>query len=130
MITEDYVSFETAKLLKEKGFDESISMVYMSYGDLCKLHRYDRICNSNYNDITKNYFEYTAPTIQMARKWLRRIHNVNIDIVTIWNQKRFEYQVFIVTPENANYCYVDDKLYLDYEEACEVAIKYCLEHLI
>ena len=72
MITEDYVSFETAKLLKEKGFDESTSMVYMSYGDLCKLNRYDSIRNSNYNDITKNYFEYTAPTLQMAMKWLDR----------------------------------------------------------
>lgn len=28
MITEDYVSFETAKLLKEKGFDESCRAVY------------------------------------------------------------------------------------------------------
>ena len=29
MITEDYVSFETAKLLKEKGFDE---LCYQKYG--------------------------------------------------------------------------------------------------
>ena len=28
MITEDYVSFETAKLLKEKGFDEYCKSVY------------------------------------------------------------------------------------------------------
>ena len=81
MIKEDYVSFETAKLLKEKGFDESTSMVYMSYGDLCKLNRYDSIRNSNYNDITKNYFEYTAPTHQMAMKWLREVHNILITII-------------------------------------------------
>ena len=54
MIQEAYVSFETAKLLKEKGFDENTLMVYMSYGDLCKCNRYDSIRNSNYNDITKN----------------------------------------------------------------------------
>ncbi len=63
-------------------------------------------------------------------KWLREVHNINIDIVSIWNHKRFEYQVFVVTPENARHCYVDDKLYLGYEQACETAIKYCLEHLI
>ena len=80
MITEDYVSYEVAKLLKEKGFDESTSMVYMSYGDLCKCNRYDSIRNSNYNDITKNYFEYTAPTLQMAMKWLREVHNLFICI--------------------------------------------------
>ena len=28
MITEDYVSFETAKLLKEKGFDEPCQYFY------------------------------------------------------------------------------------------------------
>ena len=28
MITEDYVSFETAKLLKEKGFDVYVSSFY------------------------------------------------------------------------------------------------------
>lgn len=32
MITEDYVSFETAKLLKEKGFDEKCQKVYMYTG--------------------------------------------------------------------------------------------------
>ena len=56
MIQEAYVLFETAKLLKEKGFDENTLMVYMSYGDLCKCNRYDSIRNSNYNDITKKLF--------------------------------------------------------------------------
>jgi len=120
MITEDYVSFETAKLLKEKGFDE------------CPLFRYDDCgelwVQGGYNKTIKWHFP--APTLQMAMKWLREVHNINIDIVPIWNQKRFEYQVFVVTPENAKHCYIDNKLYLDYEEAVEAAIKYCLENLI
>lgn len=32
MITEDYVSFEVAKLLKEKGFDEPLKRFYNSEG--------------------------------------------------------------------------------------------------
>ena len=32
MITEDYVSFETAKLLKEKGFDEPTTGTYYKDG--------------------------------------------------------------------------------------------------
>ena len=117
MITEDYVSFETAKLLKEKGFDgKSCVLYYNEFGEIMPIKH------------ISSYIE--CPTQQMARKWLRRTHNVNIDIVPIWNQKRFEYQVFVVTPENAKHCYVDDKLYLGYEEACETAIKYCLENLI
>ena len=31
MIQEDYVSFETAKLLKEKGFDEECQKYYGDY---------------------------------------------------------------------------------------------------
>ena len=136
MITEDYVSFETAKLLKEKGFDESTSMVYMPYGDLCKLNRYDSIRNSNYNDITKNYFEYTAPTLQMAMKWLREVHNlhcsVDYDYVLGW------YCQITSLKETVEYDYEEMKRYhpekdngfSSSEEACEAAIKYCLENLI
>lgn len=131
-INEDYVSFKTAKLLKEKGFegysiltiyDEDAANAYIK--ELQKKH-----LPYSSDDPKLKEFYYTQPTIQMARKWLRRIHNVNIDIVPVWNQKRFEYQIFVVTPENAKHCYVDNKLYLGYEEAAETAIKYCLEHLI
>lgn len=109
MITEDYVSDETFKLLKEKGFDDSC----------CRF-----VIESD-----KTYYRGT-PTLQMAMKWLREVYNVNIDIVSVWNQKQFEYQVFVVTPENAKRCYVDDKLYLGYEEAIDAAIQYSLENLI
>lgn len=128
-ITEDYVGFETAKLLKEKGFDESTSMVYMPYGDLCKLDRYDNIRNSNYNDITKNYFEYTAPTIQMAMKWLREVHNIAIVIApsVFWGK----YNASIYKRNNIYpYGFDGDSLVSSYEKAAEAAIKYCIEHFI
>ena len=139
MITEDYVSFETAKLLKEKGFDESTSMVYMPYGYLCKLHRYDSIRNSNYNDITKNYFEYTAPTIQMAMKWLREEHSIIIIVEPhIFNPQearttRFRFSVWV--EDNYEEPYFDDPehqfdSFSTYENTCDVAIKYCLENLV
>ena len=35
MITEDYVNFETAKLLKEKGFDEITFTWYTGKGKFC-----------------------------------------------------------------------------------------------
>lgn len=57
MITEDYVSFNTAKLLKEKGFDEE--------------------CQQYYGD-----YKYSCPTLQMAMKWLREVHNLFIFIST------------------------------------------------
>ena len=149
MITEDYVSYEVAKLLKEKGFDESTSMVYMS-GDLCKLNRYDSIRNSNYNDITKNYFEYTAPTHQMAMKWLREVHNIDIDIdaavgmlgVKVYVPFISTYKPLKDAPSKVRQIkrgiyYKDDKGVIPalqhfafYEEAVEAALKYSLENLI
>ena len=128
MIQEAYVSFETAKLLKEKGFDENTLMVYMSYGDLCKCNRYDSIRNSNYNDITKNYFECTAPTLQMAMKWLREVHNIDICV--------FPYQADYISYSYKVKIYKNKEIYLTitdsktYEDAVEEAIKYCLENLI
>lgn len=128
MIQEAYVSFEIAKLLKEKGFDENTLMVYMSYGDLCKCNRYDSIRNSNYNDITKNYFECTAPTLQMAMKWLREVHNIDICV--------FPYQADYISYSYKVKIYKNKEIYLTitdsktYEDAVEEALKYCLDNLI
>ena len=128
MIQEAYVSFETAKLLKEKGFDENTLMVYMSYGDLCKCNRYDSIRNSNYNDITKNYFECTAPTHQMAMKWLREIYRIDI-VIKISDPLVNDRKYYCVIWDKNNDSYILDLLN-SYEDAVEGAIKYCLENLI
>ena len=128
MIQEAYVSFETAKLLKEKGFDENTLMVYMSYGDLCKCNRYDSIRNSNYNDITKNYFECTAPTHQMAMKWLREIYGIDI-VIEISDPSVNDRKYYCTIWDKNNDSYILD-LFDSYEDAVEEAIKYCLENLI
>jgi hypothetical protein len=117
-IEEDYVSFEIAKLLKEKGFEGFTLFSYSNRGST--------MCGHWENEIDW----LPKCTLQMAMKWLREKHNINIDIASVWNQKRFEYQVFIVTPKNAKHCYIDDKLYLCHEEACEAAIQYSLKNLI
>lgn len=127
MITEDYVSYEVAKLLKEKGFDESTSMVYTSYGDLCKLNRYDSIRNSNYNDITKNYFEYTAPTHQMAMKWLREEYGISIEISAL-KCHHWVYTIYKLLEVRVVEVW-NDGTYVSYESATNDALKYCLENL-
>lgn len=67
MITEDFCSFEVAKLLKEKGFNEPCYSYYdyerkVQHIDL-PVETCDMILESN---------EYLAPTHQMAMKWLRK----------------------------------------------------------
>ena len=122
-INEDYVSFETAKLLKEKGFDyPTLRYYYDEDGDL--LFSAWRV------DDGKNGF--VAPTLQMAMKWLRDVHSLYIDIVTSFSQDGICYTFscfntmdLIQGAKETSY-----HEYQTHEEACEEAIKYCLENLI
>ena len=125
MIKEDYCSFEIAKLLKGKGFNWDCITYYMD----------SKPNNVQYSMLFENNTTWeerccSAPTHQMTMAWLREVHNINIDIVPIWNRNRWEYQIFIVTPATSQRPYVANTLYLDYEEAVEEALKYSLENLI
>ena len=70
MITEDYVSFETAKLLKKKGFNEDCYTCYL----IDEIQHYDY--ESRNRDLIEGVI--SAPTLQMTMKWLREIHNIDI----------------------------------------------------
>lgn len=73
-ITEDFVSFEIAKLLKEKGFNEPCRSVYEE-----KILRVNTMCDY-FNSELSSYV--CAPTHQMAMKWLREVHKIDIDILS------------------------------------------------
>ena len=134
MITEDYVSFETAKLLKEKGFNcDEISCIRVFKGHTYKIQ--DTVIDAD-EDVT-------IPTIQMAMKWLRKEHNkIIVPSVCINDQISGKIDYYIVgiwhIPKNngGSFCYTFPTLstpyngYSSYEEACEAGIKYCLENLI
>lgn len=120
MITEDYVSVETAKLLKEKGFDE-VCFKYALNGEIYN--------NGDFVISHKDDVEVGIPTLQMATKWLREVHYLTIDVFHFRDWK-----VNIKTiPDDyftADYSYPELKPAKTYEEAAEAAIKYCLENLI
>ena len=120
MITEDYVSFEMAKLLKEKGFNERIPHWY---DDEEFLHKNTGLylCNSTELDGC-----ITAPTLQMAMKWLREVYGLFIRITEDITGNVFEWSVYQKNYGCKASTYVEDS----YEEACEAAIKYCLDNLI
>ena len=131
MITEDYVGFETAKLLKEKGFDEDIDLWYDENGEMFSRHKYD--ISSDWR-VKAQQKVYLSPTLQMAMKWLRETHNYDISICLDSYVEPFRNDYYIVIRrrkdkyENISPC---DQIYFKtYEEACEAAIKYCLENLI
>ena len=134
MITEDYVSFEVAKLLKEKGFDENTPVNYFVGDDK------PRGCVVGEMIYHKRLEEDThliaCPTLQMAMKWLREVHNVFIDISSRFSKNAdkdvcFSYSCKkLINTYKSSYEIIEDEEWLNYEEACEAAIKYCLENLI
>jgi len=124
-IAEDYVSFETSKLLKEKGFDIPLNYFYNSDG------RKGYATSYNWNQTAGDFQDYSCPTLQMAMKWLREVHNKSIEIrsqglkVTSIGWIANIYNL-VNQDEEFHHLYT----FPTYEEACEAAIKYCLENLI
>lgn len=80
-ITEDYVSLETAKLLREKGFDEICDFEY-GLPDVDKGYVLQKLVINNGQVRNSDLIDeaYTAPTQSIALKWLREVHNWYIDI--------------------------------------------------
>ena len=137
MITEDYVSFEVAKLLKDKGFQQlknncgyfTTEMVYSIDIDDDGKHHFAHQYPAGVYDKDKYI---AAPTHQMAMKWLREVHGLSVEIFSIkgtsnvcpvfWKGN----VVKLLTQDRA----FNGELVGSYEEAVEAAIKYCLENLI
>ena len=150
MITEDYVSFETAKLLKEKGFDGKCYKVWVHYTsstpalwaapafvegettvDRESVESEERIWNLIYRDSENKNHGYLAPTIQMAMKWLREVHNIHIAVIVAYHHVPRRYEAHIMKLENVDDFILHQQVdFATYEQACEAAIKYCLENLI
>jgi hypothetical protein len=118
-IKEDYVSFEVAKLLKEKGFDEPCRSLYEE-----KILCVNTVCDY-FNSELSSYV--CAPTHQMAMKWLREVHNIFIQIELYNKNGDYCFEVF----KNTHRMIVEkNEVYNTYEEACEAALKHCLINLI
>ena len=126
MITEDYCSYEVAKLLKEKGFDEQCRAAYTNYGKLftTQIQQYvtNVICSKG------TLWDCTAPTLQMAMKWLREEHSIAIEPMLLSHGWFCQIEK-ILEDFCKEYIYETDN-YKTYEEAVESALKYCLENLI
>lgn len=126
MVTEDYVSFEIAKLLKEKGFDIPVYQYYFPPSN-------DNLNYSEFDDDWNSIWEhsYSAPTHQMTLKWLREVHNIYIDILTYTTGKNIQFRWVgyekgrLFSQEEGKTIYFDS-----YEQAIEAALLYVLKNLI
>ena len=137
MIKEAYVSFEVAKLLKEKGFNYPCRAVYSPKGIVThylkeEVRAYD----------LKGH-KKLCPTHQMAIKWLREVYHIEISITFGFpfidgkQQYKYFWSIVKVCDNHLEYPMNDsssasynEEMVDSYEEAVEAALKYSLENLI
>lgn len=135
MITEDYVSFEVAKLLKGKGFDEECWSWYEDEDYVIESND-DYGYQSNTDHVSYDFI-CSRPTIQMVLKWLREVHNICIETLIVFPTGKNGEPFFscnywsLKSPFDLNVDYeIESRYFKTYEEAQEEAIKYCLENLL
>lgn len=130
---EDYVSLETAKLLKEKGFDESTAGFYGSKRGLCVETPllYNSIINRvNFvNDLLKVEFEdviAAAPTLYEAQKWLRNKYGIHVDI-TCYGRNEWCFMLFVFSTNLCFDRYSSETTFLSYQQALDAGIREALK---
>lgn len=120
MITEDCVSFEVAKLLKEKGCDEIADWGYRENGEI--VYVIDNLIRKP---------EYWGITLQRAGKYIRQTYNLHITIKPYITVEGILYLFEIYKLEQDRFRLLKSKTGFDTnEEAYDCALKYCLTELI
>ena len=106
---DEIVSFETAMLLKEKGFNEPCSYYYED-NELYKLYHYQgdgtgfSRNNSPINDrLSCEEMQCTAPTQSLAQKWLREDRECYMFVVPSLQEGNIIYYVHIIRYSNKIY---------------------------
>ena len=122
MIEESYVSFDTARMLKEAGFDVPCTSQYTEGMGVWNV---EYPYNFNEDD-----FGYSRPTQALAARWLREVHHINV--YACFDYEKFDERKWFFTREHtmvnddsAVYCSITN--YNSYEEALEAGLKHGLE---
>jgi hypothetical protein len=137
---EDFVTFETAKKLKEKGFPQKFLGKYETQG-ACYIDDGRFYIDGCTTDVEK---AYTAPTISQVLKWLRvdRCFHVSPDLVSDysvdadgniceeWTYWSYSIHHIIDGVLYRDYNQFDNIEYKSYEEAAIAGIEYVLDNLI
>ena len=129
MITEQYVSFETSKMLKEAGFDEDIrSWLVKEDGD-----NWCAILDGCKRDVSIYLDALACPTQALAARWLRKVHGIVVDVVFEPPKLGKDWRYFIGNMDDMAWVgdfVSSDGRYDTYEEAMEDALQEALRLII
>lgn len=104
---EQLISFEVAKLAKEKGFDLNSPGFYScddpssgTKGNQLVLRDWEKWTNFGSEDSQEGTFIYSAPTQSLLQKWLRDIHNIYVEPFPIIGRSNLSFSWQIYTKNN------------------------------
>lgn len=126
-LKEDYVSFEVAKLLKEKHFPQDRG----SYNHIPYYDEYGNLYEDEQNHIKTHYCAAVAPTQQMAMRFIRECTNyephVYCSAVQENGQRLYSYYIYNVV--DANEKSIQDHGFVAFEDAVDEMLLYALKNL-
>ena len=121
-MTEEFMTLETAKLLKEKGFDLPVETVF-NFDDNSPQQFKLRV---NYNNFPSFY---SRPSQFLAQKWLRETKKLHVEV----SYMHGDYWIYdILTIPNHDLVGLSDRPlvhYKSYEEALEAGIQEALKFI-
>lgn len=149
-MNEDFVSFEIAKKLKEKGFkekclayydiDDNVGLLYNTqYSDEYSPCQYTDLLQSHNTDTTVAQPDDSenccdAPTISQVLKWLRKEKLILIGLSPMQEydvEETIEWCATVYKADKQGGLSLKEELYYEsYELAAIAGIKYCLDNLI
>ena len=144
---EQIVTFETAKLAKEKGFNYPTNLYYQ-HALTEQVHEEDgtsgpfgwelgetslqsgyHVNNRKEIDFSNNaWYLCSAPTQSLLQKWLREIYKIDI-YIRFWNGSKITYEYvfrYIDSNKKSNTIFSDYR-YDNYEEALEKGLQEALK---
>lgn len=133
---EDFVTFEIAKKLKEKGFNECCLGYYTNDNNL--YFNYTHKASSKYTDcylshnlmpqdsVSGKFFD--APTLSQVLEWLREEKKIFIDVRFNRHYQLYRYYAFTMSTDSEDM--YGEYPVNTYEQAALAGIEYVLDNLI
>ena len=126
-MNEDFVPFDLAKKLKEKGFNcEYPFAMYNKYEQFCPLYSSDKDC-FGIDDFDKH--ACIAPTISQVLKWLREEKNLSVEVLISMRGGWYNI-IYEIAPRRGfdlKHMLIEEK---SYEDAAIAGIEYVIDNLI
>lgn len=119
-IKEDYVSFELAKLLRDKGFDNASKKWYSVEGSLYYENEFD----NNRGFVPQ--FCCEAPTLALAQKWVYENFGYWVDV----HRNSTNFRVGVECMNTGNSIWSNELDYKTPQEALETGLLYTLMELV